>query len=288
MAQPSKDVIEDITTRFILTAPSEQLEYFESLMFLVEQAWWYYEDNVRDTSGLRGYNLRDFAELVFKTCPELRKHVGSLEDIMAAFKEFKRNVPVMGAILLDVRMEHVLLVRGFKGASCWGFPRGKIMKDESDADCAVREVLEETGYDLEGALSEEDCIELVLEGKRNKLYIVAGLDPKSAQFAPKCKGVRGGCPATARGAVCGARWWAPCRTGARVRAYEHATPRPNTGRPQTSRRRVTVCAVTALPRRSGVTRGTASPTCRPPGRSPTSSTSPRTAPRSSSTWCGPS
>lgn len=59
---------------------------------------------------------------------------------MALFKEFKRNVPVMGAILLDARMEHVLLVRGYKGASCWGFPRGKIMKDESDADCAVREV----------------------------------------------------------------------------------------------------------------------------------------------------
>jgi len=59
---------------------------------------------------------------------------------MALFNKFKRNVPVMGAILLDARMEHVLLVRGFKGASCWGFPRGKIMKDESDADCAVREV----------------------------------------------------------------------------------------------------------------------------------------------------
>jgi 8-oxo-dGTP pyrophosphatase MutT (NUDIX family) len=59
---------------------------------------------------------------------------------MAAFKEFKRNVPVMGAILLDSQLEHVLLVRGFKGGACWGFPRGKIMKDESDADCAVREV----------------------------------------------------------------------------------------------------------------------------------------------------
>ncbi|GBF94062.1 mRNA-decapping enzyme subunit [Raphidocelis subcapitata] len=192
MAQPSKDIIEDITTRFILTAPSEQLEYFESLMFLVEQAWWYYEDNLRDGSALRSYNLRDFAELIFKNCPELRKHVGSLEDIMARFKEFKRNVPVMGAILLDGPLEHVLLVRGFKGASCWGFPRGKIMKDESDADCAAREVMEETGYDLEGALHEEDFIELVLEGKRNKLYIVAGLDPKSAQFAPKCKGEIGG------------------------------------------------------------------------------------------------
>ncbi|KIZ01783.1 putative DCP2 decapping enzyme [Monoraphidium neglectum] len=84
------------------------------------------------------------------------------------FKEFKRNVPVMGAILLDARMEHVLLVRGFKGASCWGFPRGKIMKDESDADCAVREVMEETGYDLEGLLNSDDFIELVLEGKSSR------------------------------------------------------------------------------------------------------------------------
>jgi hypothetical protein len=33
------------------------------------------QDNVRDAQGLRAYNLRDFAELVFKTCPELRKHV---------------------------------------------------------------------------------------------------------------------------------------------------------------------------------------------------------------------
>ena len=85
--------------------------------------------------------------------------------------------------------ETVLLVRGYKGASCWGFPRGKIMRDESDADCAVREVLEETGYDLEGLLNEKDHIELVLEGKRNRLYIAAGLDPESAKFAPKCKGV---------------------------------------------------------------------------------------------------
>lgn len=81
-------------------------------------------------------------------------------------------------------------MRGYKGASCWGFPRGKIMKGESDLACAVREVLEETGFDLEGKLDERDHIELVLEGKRNKLYIAAGLDPKSAKFAPQCKGVR--------------------------------------------------------------------------------------------------
>lgn len=43
-------------------------------MFLVEQAWWYYEDNVRDANGLRSYSLRDFAELVFRACPELKRH----------------------------------------------------------------------------------------------------------------------------------------------------------------------------------------------------------------------
>jgi len=51
------------------------------------------------------------------------------------------------------------------------------------------QVLEETGYDIEDLVREEDFIELTLDGKRNKLYIVAGLDPNSAQFAPKCKGV---------------------------------------------------------------------------------------------------
>jgi hypothetical protein len=51
-------------------------------------------------------------------------------------------------------------------------------------------VLEETGCDIEELVREEDFIELTLDGKRNKLYIVAGLDPDSAQFAPKCRGVR--------------------------------------------------------------------------------------------------
>lgn len=55
--------------------------------------------------------------------------------------------------------------------------------------CMLLQVLEETGYDIEDLVREEDFIELTLDGKRNKLYIVAGLDPNSAQFAPKCKGV---------------------------------------------------------------------------------------------------
>ena len=46
----------------------------------------------------------------------------------------------MGAILLNLDMTKCLLVRGFHAAAAWGFPRGKIAKDETDAQCAIREV----------------------------------------------------------------------------------------------------------------------------------------------------
>jgi 8-oxo-dGTP pyrophosphatase MutT (NUDIX family) len=63
-----------------------------------------------------------------------------IEQIMEHFKAFKKNVPVMGGILLDRTMQRVLLVKGWKNTACWGFPRGKIHKNETDAQCAVREV----------------------------------------------------------------------------------------------------------------------------------------------------
>lgn len=45
-----------------------------------------------------------------------------------------------GAILLDPRMEKCLLVRGWKRDAGWGFPRGKTSYEETDAECAIREV----------------------------------------------------------------------------------------------------------------------------------------------------
>ncbi len=59
---------------------------------------------------------------------------------MEHFKAFKKNVPVMGGILLDRSLGRVLLVKGWKNTACWGFPRGKIHKNETDVQCAVREV----------------------------------------------------------------------------------------------------------------------------------------------------
>ncbi|KAF3910890.1 hypothetical protein ABW20_dc0107635 [Dactylellina cionopaga] len=61
--------------------------------------------------------------------------------------EYKHRVPVRGGILMNAKMDKVVLVKGWKAGASWAFPRGKINKDEADHICAVREVLEETGYD---------------------------------------------------------------------------------------------------------------------------------------------
>ena len=109
--------------------------------------------------------------------PGLQPFKASLEEIYDNFNKYKRTVPVRcvcavggvwvgagspaspqstvppahppacpsaclgrGAILLDPDMTKCLLVRGYKKDAGWGFPRGKLSKDETDAQCAEREV----------------------------------------------------------------------------------------------------------------------------------------------------
>mmetsp|Transcript_27777 Transcript_27777/g.71485 ORF Transcript_27777/g.71485 Transcript_27777/m.71485 type:complete len:259 (-) Transcript_27777:278-1054(-) len=93
----------------------------------------------------------------------------------------------MGAILLDPTLSYVLLLRGFKSNAAWGFPRGKIGNGERDADCAIREVFEETGIDIRDALVEEDFIEINMGEQRIKLYIIPDI-PLSTAFAPQTRG----------------------------------------------------------------------------------------------------
>ena len=50
-------------------------------------------------------------------------------------------------------------MKGWSSKASWGFPKGKIGKDEDPADCAVREVFEETGYDISPLLSSNNYID---------------------------------------------------------------------------------------------------------------------------------
>ncbi|KAL8756634.1 MAG: hypothetical protein Q9184_004440 [Pyrenodesmia sp. 2 TL-2023] len=178
------DWLDDLCVRFIINLPQEELESVERICFQVEEAQWYYEDFIRPLDpDLPSLNLRNFCLRIFQHCPLLSEF--SPDHHATAFEEFlayKTRVPVRGAIMLNDEMDEVVLVKGWKKNANWSFPRGKINKDESDLDCAVREVYEETGYDIQaaglvGPPEAEKYIDVAIQHQHIRLYVFRGVPP---------------------------------------------------------------------------------------------------------------
>lgn len=182
--------LDDLSVRFIINLPEEELQSVERICFQVEEAQWYYEDFIRPLDpSLPSLNLRNFCLLIFQHCPLLSQF--STHHHLAAFSEFlayKTRVPVRGAILLNAEMNKVILVRGWKKGANWSFPRGKINKGEGDFDCAIREVYEETGFnigtsDLVPAGVEPKFIKVTMREQHIQLYVIRGI-PMNTYLQP--------------------------------------------------------------------------------------------------------
>ncbi|KAH0311074.1 DCP2-domain-containing protein, partial [Aureobasidium melanogenum] len=185
------DWLDDLCVRFIINLPQEELESVARICFQVEEAQWFYEDFIRPTDpSLPSLNLRDFCLRIFQHCPLLSTFSDSQHT--AAYQEFlayKTRVPVRGAILLNHDMDQVVLVKGWKKSATWSFPRGKINKDEPDLDCAIREVWEETGYDIAAAgLASDDqkYIDVTMREQHLRMFVFRGV-PLDTHFEPKTR-----------------------------------------------------------------------------------------------------
>ncbi|PKY51276.1 hypothetical protein RhiirA4_407311 [Rhizophagus irregularis] len=159
------EILDDLSSRFIINVPEEELASVERICFQIEQAHWFYEDF---------------------HCPLLHQWSHEHEKAFADFMQYKIRVPVCGAIMLNDTMEKCVLVKGWSSRSGWGFPKGKINKDEPDSTCAAREVLEETGYDISPLIKEQDYVELTIREQRIRLYIVVGVS-EDTEFCPKTR-----------------------------------------------------------------------------------------------------
>jgi mRNA-decapping enzyme subunit 2 len=137
-------------------------------------------------------NLRRFCELIFQHCPLLAPFQASAALSYAEFLAYKTRVPVRGAILLNRDMSEVVLVKGWSKKAKWSFPRGKINKEERDLDCAIREVYEETGYDVKDAglvdANEANVkfIDMSLREQQMRLYVFRDV-PMDTVFEPKTR-----------------------------------------------------------------------------------------------------
>ncbi|KAL6097398.1 uncharacterized protein ACO6RY_06497 [Pungitius sinensis] len=160
-------VLDDLCSRFILHIPSEERDNAIRVCFQIELAHWFYLDFcMQNTPGA--------------------PHCEDVQKILEQWKEYKMGVPTFGAIILDEALENALLVQGYLAKSGWGFPKGKVNEDEAPHDCAVREVLEETGFDIKNRISKDRYIEQKITDQLVRLYIIPGVS-KDTKFNPKTR-----------------------------------------------------------------------------------------------------
>ncbi|KAK4540997.1 hypothetical protein LTR36_008366 [Oleoguttula mirabilis] len=193
------DWLDDLTVRFLLNLPASELSSVPRLCFQVEEAQWFYEDFIRPIAAAAGnplpsLSLRQFCLQLFQHCPLLSgftdaQHIAAYEEFLA----YKVRVPVRGAILMDESMEKLVLVKGWKKGASWSFPRGKINKDEKDLDCAIREVYEETGYDIikaglvpEAGEHGAKYIDVTMREQHMRLFVFKGV-PEDTYFEPQTR-----------------------------------------------------------------------------------------------------
>ncbi|XP_043106352.1 m7GpppN-mRNA hydrolase [Puntigrus tetrazona] len=180
-------VLDDLCSRFILHIPSEERDNAIRVCFQIELAHWFYLDFcMQNSPGLPQCGIRDFAKAVFNHCPFLLPQGEDVQKVLEQWKEYKMGVPTFGAIILDETLDNVLMVQGYLAKSGWGFPKGKVNEDEAFHDCAVREVLEETGFDIRDRICQKTYIEQRISDQLVRLYIIPGV-PKDTRFNPKTR-----------------------------------------------------------------------------------------------------
>ena len=182
-----------LNSRFLLNLPDEELNSMSRLGFQIEQAYWFYEDFYRtaNPSVLPKLTLKTFAPHLLQRLPStisFPMDPNDAEGLIDYFYEYKAQVPTCGAIIINEDLTKVLMVKGWTSKSTWGFPKGKIAKDEAPMECSIREVLEEIGFDISDRIKEHDFIQI--EGGNNsqtvRLYLIP-LVSEETQFAPRTR-----------------------------------------------------------------------------------------------------
>jgi len=176
-----QQTMKDLAARFVLNCPPEDISTPVRLMFQIEEANWFYLDYARvQNKNLPLLRLKGFVQSMYEQVPLLKTIFRDPNEALYEFSQYKKGIPVRGGIILNEKLDKILLVRAWK-AKTWGFPRGKINKSEDDLVCAIREVLEETGFDMSPYVRREDYAEHTINGKNFLLFFASGV-PETTEF----------------------------------------------------------------------------------------------------------
>ena len=153
------DLLDDLSCRFFLNLPPEQLSDI-SIMVQVQESYWFLIDNwayFREiySKTLAAHNvpwdLKTFIMFYKKWFQDKFVLSSALFDLMWSnyIDIHYKQIPIAGVVLFYYSREEkdfqVLMIEG-KTSQRWGFPKGKLNFGETWLQCATREMKEETSW----------------------------------------------------------------------------------------------------------------------------------------------
>ncbi|RXK34654.1 hypothetical protein M231_08089 [Tremella mesenterica] len=174
------EILEELNARFLINLPQEEMTPVRAY-WQAEQAHWFYEDYLRPLNPqLPSLSQKYFTELILASSPlaaELNDRGGyNHDEVWAEYCSYKKMVPVCGGILINKAGDKCVMVRGYKTNAGWSFPRGKINSGEAEEACAIREVEEETGFNLSGRIVSADKVTTQVNAQSVTMFIVKDID----------------------------------------------------------------------------------------------------------------
>lgn len=184
--QVPKEILDDLSSRFIINIPEHDKQDIVRICFQVELAHWFYSDFYCSSNKLVNISFFDFAVQIFKNIPFLQRHLADINNIVTDWRAYKQSVPTYGAIILNEDLTEVLLVQSYFSKNSWSFPKGKINEKEAPVRCAIREVYEEIGFDITPYIDSYSFIELIKNEQIIRLYVIKHIS-KHTKFTPKTR-----------------------------------------------------------------------------------------------------
>eukprot|EP01029_Cantina_marsupialis_P007943 TRINITY_DN190_c0_g1_i2.p1 TRINITY_DN190_c0_g1~~TRINITY_DN190_c0_g1_i2.p1 ORF type:complete len:489 (-),score=132.10 TRINITY_DN190_c0_g1_i2:1790-3256(-) len=176
--------LDECVVRFLLLLPEEEYVH-ERLLMNIEKAHWFYMDFLQPASSrLPNLKFYLFCRLIFKR-PAMQKFVQDNANIGTIMREYKRNIPRTGLVVLNKKQDKVLLVQSMNTKS-YMLPQGKLDESETPLEAAIREGKEEIGYDCSPYLQADKTV--YYEDFFSKQFFMCVGVPENAKFETQTRG----------------------------------------------------------------------------------------------------